>query len=658
LRKPESLPMSQITDKLRSSRNKITDKIKPIATPVWRFFKAFSGWIIPILLIILIILPIILLSLRANQRDDVFPDAVAVQKGDLVKSIKASATVEPEYQYDVKVYQNAKITELLVKKGDTVKKDQVLARIDFIAGTKLRETDIINQINTNNQENKNLGGSAADAQRISAATLNQLNTQIDNKNADISDLDKKITDKSSENITKRDRLAKERDDLQAQYNNLESVKYIYDSIKSFNDELTTKRDQLATFDVNSQTEKLKSQIRQQQSAMDSANAIRSSQICLLGSGLYNQVSCDQANANYALAVQTKNDLETQLGLVKPVDGGSKTRLQADIADLEAKLNALFATPEYNGAKTRNPPYNDQNYNAVIESQKADLKKEIESRKNDIRIIDDSVEIDNLNDQKTTLERTKSELEASKNTQNANLQQTLNNLARQKASNTTQSDNLAQKLADTQADIKDQEDTKTLKAKKDGIVADILVDQDLEITAGQTQFKVFSPDYRLKFKVSADTRSKLNQGLPVNILNEAFKSITNTKIDFASLTPVQTVNQNDTPEYEIFVNLPITEGVSFVSGQSADVEIILNKLQNVLFVPRNAVENNQVYLGFDEGRSGLAKTYGRFEIRDVTTGLDAGANIEITSGLSEGEKVFPVFPRTEEDKTKLQKQFKK
>jgi len=650
--------MSQITDKLRSSRNQITDKLKPIITPIWRFFKAFSGWIIPVLLIILIILPIILLSLRANQRDDVFPDAVAAQKGDLVKSIKASATVEPVYSYDVKVYQNAKITELLIKKGDAVKKDQILARVDFINGTKLRETDIINQIKTNSQENQNLGGSSADAQKIAAATLNQLNTQIGNKGADISDLDKKITDKSTENTSKRDRLAKERDDLQAKYNNLESIKYIYDSIKSFNDELTAKRDQLATFDVNSQTEKLKSQIRQQQSAMDSANSIRSSQICLVGSGLYNQVSCDQANANYALAVQTKNDLETQLGAVKPVDGGSKTRLQADIADLEAKLKALYATPEYNGAQTRNPPYNDQNYTAVIEAQKGDLKKEIESRKNDIKIIDDSKEIDNLNDQKTTLERTKSELEASKNTQNANLQQTLNNLKRQKASNTTQNDNLSQKLIDTQADIKDQEETKTLKAKKDGIVADISVDQDLEITAGQTEFKVFSPDYRLKFKVSADTRSKLSQGLPVNILNDGFKSIKDTKIDFASLTPVDTINKNDTPEYEIFVNLPATKDVSYVSGQSADVEIILNKLQNVLFVPRNAVENNQVYLGFDEGKSGIVKTYGRFEIRDVATGLDAGANIEIKSGLSEGEKVFPVYPRTDEDKAKLQKQFKK
>ena len=77
----------------------------------------------------------------------------------------------------------------------------------------------------------------------------------------------------------------------------------------------------------------------------------------------------------------------------------------------------------------------------------------------------------------------------------------------------------------------------------------------------------------------------------------------------------------------------------------------------MFVPRNAVDNNHVYLGFDEGQSGLAKTYGRFEIRDVVTGLDAGANIEITSGLQEGDKVFPVFPLTDDDKAKLQKQFK-
>ena len=89
-----------------------------------------------------------------------------------------------------------------------------------------------------------------------------------------------------------------------------------------------------------------------------------------------------------------------------------------------------------------------------------------------------------------------------------------------------------------------------------------------------------------------------------------------------------------------------------------MEIILQKLENVLYLPRNAVDENQVYLGFDEGQVGLTKTYGSFETRKVVSGLDAGANIEITSGLNEGDKVFPVFPRTEKDKNKLQAQFKK
>jgi multidrug efflux pump subunit AcrA (membrane-fusion protein) len=650
--------MPQISDKLRTSRNQITDRLKSFFRPVWRTVRFFSGWIIPGLLILLILLPILFTFLRANQRDEVFPDAVPVKRGELIKSIKASGTIEPSYSYDVKVYQNAKITELMVKKGDFVQKDQVLAKIDFINGTKLRDTDIINQINTTSQDSKNLAGSSADAQKIANSTLDQLNLQVGNREAELSDLNQKIGDKILENQNKRDRLSKERDDLQAQYNKLESVKYIYDSLKSFNDELTAKRDQLQGFDITSTTQKLKTQIQQQENAMNNASTIKNSDICVQGTLSYNKTSCDQANNNYSLAALTKSDLETQLTQIKPVDAGAKTRLEVDIKELEAKIKALQATPEYNGAQTRTPPYNDQNYTAVIEAQKGDLKKDIESRKNDIKIIDDTKEIDTLSDQRKSLERTKAELEASRNSQNASLTQTINNLKRQKASNNTQNDNLTQKLVDTQADIKDQEETKTLKAKKSGIVADISVEQDLEISAGQSEFKIFSPDYRLKFKVSADSRAKLEQGLPVNLLNDSFKSIKNVKITFASLTPIQSANQNDTPEYEIFVDLPKTEGVNFVSGQSADLEIILKKLENVLFVPRNAVDTDQVYLGFDEGKSGLAKTYGKFEQRTITAGLDAGANIEITSGLQEGDKVFPVFPRTDEDKTKLQKQFKK
>ena len=650
--------MPQIIDKLRSSRNQIVEKIKPIIRPVWRVVRFLSAWIIPGLLVLLILLPIFLMFLRSNQRDEVFPDAVPVKRGDLIKSIKANGTVEPNYSYDIKVYQNAKITELLVKKGDFVQKDQVLAKIDFINGTKLRETDIANQIKTNNQESKNLAGSRSDAQKIASSSLEQLDLQVSNRQTELGDVSQKIVDKTLENQTKKNKFTKERDDFQAQFNRLEAVKYVYDSLKSFNDELIIKRDQLQSFDVTSTTQKLKSQIQQQQSAMDNALSIKNSDICISGTLLYNKISCDQANNNYSLAVQTKNDLESQLNQIKPVDAGAKTRLEVDIKDLEAKIKILQATPEYNGAQTRTPAYNDQNYTAVIEAQKAELKKEIESRKNDIKIIDDTKEIDNLTDQKKSLERVKTELEASRNSQNASLSQTINNIQRQKASSAVQNNNLAQKLQDAQADIKDQEETKTLKAKKSGVVVDILAEQDLEISAGQSQFKIFSPDYRLKFKVSADSRSKLEQNQPVNLLNDTFKNVKGAKISFASLTPIVSLNQNDTPEYEIFIDLPKTANLNYVSGQSADLEIILQKLENVLYLPRNAVDENQVYLGFDEGQVGLTKTYGSFETRKVVSGLDAGANIEIISGLNEGDKVFPVFPRTEKDKNKLQAQFKK
>ena len=650
--------MPQIIDRLRSSRNQIVEKIKVVIRPIWKVIRFFSAWIIPGLLVLLILLPILLMFLRSNKRDEVFPDAVPVKRGDLIKSIKANGTVEPNYSYDIKVYQNAKITELLVKKGDFVEKDQVLAKIDFINGTKLRETDITNQIKTNIQESKNLAGSSSDAQKIASSSLEQLDLQVSNRQTELGDVNQKIVDKTLENQTKKNKFTKERDDFQAQFNRLEAVKYIYDSLKSFNDELIAKRDQLQSFDVTSTTQKLKSQIQQQQLAMDNALSIKNSDICISGTLLYNKISCDQANNNYSLAVQTKNDLESQLNQIKPVDAGAKTRLEVDIKDLEVKIKVLQATPEYNGAQTRTPTYNDQNYTAVIESQKAELKKEIESRKNDIKIIDDTKEIDNLTDQKKSLERVKTELEASRNSQNASLNQTVNNIKRQKASSTVQNNNLAQKLQDAQADIKDQEETKTLKAKKSGVVVDILTEQDLEISAGQSQFKIFSPDYQLKFKVSADSRSKLEQNQAVNLLNDTFENVKGAKISFASLTPVVSLNQNDTPEYEIFVDLPKTASVNYVSGQSADLEIILQKLENVLYLPRNAVDENQVYLGFDEGQVGLTKTYGSFETRKVVSGLDAGANIEITSGLNEGDKVFPVFPRTEKDKNKLQAQFKK
>ena len=73
-----------------------------------------------------------------------------------------------------------------------------------------------------------------------------------------------------------------------------------------------------------------------------------------------------------------------------------------------------------------------------------------------------------------------------------------------------------------------------------------------------------------------------------------------------------------------------------SGYSANAEIVLAEVHQVLSVPESAIEfsgdSTFVYLIQNEGKE---KTYER---REVKTGLSDGVSIEIKSGVKSGDKV--------------------
>jgi len=70
------------------------------------------------------------------------------------------------------------------------------------------------------------------------------------------------------------------------------------------------------------------------------------------------------------------------------------------------------------------------------------------------------------------------------------------------------------------------------------------------------------------------------------------------------------------------------------GMTANITVISDTHSNVLIIPKSAVieKNNQYFVIVDKGNS-------QKETREVTAGLHDNKNIEITSGLKSGEKVF-------------------
>jgi len=125
--------------------------------------------------------------------------------------------------------------------------------------------------------------------------------------------------------------------------------------------------------------------------------------------------------------------------------------------------------------------------------------------------------------------------------------------------------------------------------------------------------------------------RLSLGLPVRITVGAMQDLAfDAALEYIS--PKATEN-NGTNLFEIKASVKVPSGVTIRSGYSANAEIVLDKVENVLTLPESAIqyegENPFVY---------VPQADGSYERKPVVTGLSDGVTIEIKEGLSAGDKV--------------------
>jgi multidrug efflux pump subunit AcrA (membrane-fusion protein) len=91
-------------------------------------------------------------------------------------------------------------------------------------------------------------------------------------------------------------------------------------------------------------------------------------------------------------------------------------------------------------------------------------------------------------------------------------------------------------------------------------------------------------------------------------------------------------EGDRPRYQIYITLDeIPDGLA--DGMTADASITIAKQENVLCLPRSVVRASgvdKVSLKVWNGKS--------IETRTITVGLRGDSDVEIVSGLKEGEQV--------------------
>lgn len=143
------------------------------------------------------------------------------------------------------------------------------------------------------------------------------------------------------------------------------------------------------------------------------------------------------------------------------------------------------------------------------------------------------------------------------------------------------------------------------------------------------------DLIFKGQIDETEVGRVHTGMPMKITVGALQdqSFTAT-LEYIS-PKVEAATTSSANKFEIKAAVKMPHGVNIRSGYSANAEIVLDRLTNVLSVPEGAVtyENGRAYV-----QVLTATTPQTFAKREVKTGVSDGMYIQILSGLKKGEKV--------------------
>lgn len=163
---------------------------------------------------------------------------------------------------------------------------------------------------------------------------------------------------------------------------------------------------------------------------------------------------------------------------------------------------------------------------------------------------------------------------------------------------------------------------------DGIVGKIYVDVGQSITPATPAAFVLNPnDMIVKFSVDEKYSARVGIGSAAEVRLDAYKD----EVFKAKVARKGMVIDTSSRTFSVEAGLPDADG-KLMSGMFGKVRLILTQKENVPVVPKDAV------IISDGTRYLFIVKDGRVKRQTVETGILEGERIEITDGLSGGEKV--------------------
>ncbi|MBU1126728.1 MAG: efflux RND transporter periplasmic adaptor subunit [Patescibacteria group bacterium] len=173
---------------------------------------------------------------------------------------------------------------------------------------------------------------------------------------------------------------------------------------------------------------------------------------------------------------------------------------------------------------------------------------------------------------------------------------------------------------------------TIVSPIEGIVVDIAnAIVGTNIISTTTSFTVAKPD-KMKFTAEIDETDIANLflGQKVLIALDAYPE-TEIKANIINIGFSSIVSSGGSIAFPIEIYLPENINQQFKIGMSGDIEIIIAEKENVIAIPFSAIKQNKNGEDIVEILSGK-----KIKERVIRTGIESDDNVEIISGLKDGE----------------------
>ncbi len=561
-----------------------------------KIFK--KKWFWGLIALLIIIIGAVVFSLL-NKKPTVQYTTEDVKKGSLTQTVSATGSVEPSEDISLNFKSPGKLVFLDAKEGQIVKAGQVLARID--------SASLSAQVK---QAQANVSSAVANYQKVKAgAGSEDIQVYEEQVNKAQNDLNNLITQK-------QDKLATMQSDYNEQVSNLRdsNINYLNSSIS------------VAQVALNKINDKLVDTSKNQN--MQVSNI-----------GLKNRV-----DNNYNITIDSFLEIKKQVG---SINSGTTNGDLMKVADNAKNFLNTLLTLLNDSYDLANSIIENSNYpQATISSIKSDISGQQTAVNTSISSLQTARA--NLNSAIATYPGSvinttntyDSQIKAASDALSiAQAQLALKKAGPRSFDLASAEANVAQAQAQLDALFANLNDY-SIKAPIDGRVNKVNFNLGEQTSMSQSVIQMQSDlKYQIKVDIPESDVTKIKIGDKAVINLDAFGNDHLFSGSVTFIDPAQTVIQ-DVTYYKTTV---IFNEDSFIEqvkpGMTADVTLVTNEKQDVLYIAQRAVRLKDTALGENPVKYVQVLENGQAVEKIVTTGLRADNGlVEITSGLSEGEKV--------------------